>query len=207
MFCDLPYLAFIDTTILAASELCRFTMNATYTSSDVAGTVLSLPGLIWNLYLEYLVFYPSNSWVATIAYLFRILATILFIPLLALTLLVRRAQFLISACTNPWQDLVSYGIARLLGIVDPDRPSHVAAKAKGKEEDKLQVPREPKAYFEGEESNMKLAGAHDLSPVVSRSPSPVHTRRTGLTFIPENSTTVEEGADGLRKRQPAQADT
>ncbi|KIY74440.1 hypothetical protein CYLTODRAFT_416275 [Cylindrobasidium torrendii FP15055 ss-10] len=165
-------------------------MNATYASSDVAGTVISIPGLIWNLYLDYLVFYPSNSWVATIAYLFRILATILFIPLLALTLL----------------DLVSYGVARLLGIVDPDRPSHVAAKAKGKEEDKLQVPREPKAYFEGEESNLKLAGAHDLSPVVSRSPSPVHTRRTGSTFIPENATTVEEGADSLRKRQPAPVD-
>ncbi len=66
------------------------------TSLNMTVTISSVPGLVWDLYLEYLVFYQPNSWVATFAYVFRIIAIILFIPILALTLLVRATSFSVS---------------------------------------------------------------------------------------------------------------
>lgn len=73
-------------------------MNVTdYSSSDVVGAVSSLPKLLWNLYLDHLVFYSADSWVATVAYSFRILAAIVFFPVLAVVLLVR-AYFIPTSC-------------------------------------------------------------------------------------------------------------
>ncbi|KAI9511177.1 hypothetical protein F5148DRAFT_1374003 [Russula earlei] len=54
---------------------------------------------IWNLYIDYLWNYDSNSSVATIAYIFRIWAILAILPTLALALL----------------DVTSYVIARTLG--------------------------------------------------------------------------------------------
>ncbi len=48
----------------------------------------SLPRLIWDLYLEYLWYYSPNSWVAHIAYGFRIIAIFLISPIVIVTLLV-----------------------------------------------------------------------------------------------------------------------
>ena len=43
---------------------------------------------LWNLYIDYLWNYDSNSWVATIAYAFRIWAILAILPTLVLALLV-----------------------------------------------------------------------------------------------------------------------
>ncbi|KAI0256273.1 hypothetical protein BJV78DRAFT_1278799 [Lactifluus subvellereus] len=61
--------------------------------------ILAVPAYLWNGYIVYLWNYDSNSWVATIAYVFRILAIIAILPTLVLSLL----------------DVTSYVIARTLG--------------------------------------------------------------------------------------------
>jgi hypothetical protein len=48
----------------------------------------SILACLWNWYIDYLWNYDSNSWVATIAYAFRIWAMIAILPTLVLGLLV-----------------------------------------------------------------------------------------------------------------------
>jgi len=62
-------------------------------------SVLAAPSYLWNFYLRYLWNYDSNSWVAAIAYAFRIWAIFAIFPTLVLGLL----------------DVTSYVIARTLG--------------------------------------------------------------------------------------------
>jgi hypothetical protein len=50
--------------------------------------ILVAPSYLWNTYLDYLWNYDSNSWVATIAYGFRIWAIFAILPTLVLGLLV-----------------------------------------------------------------------------------------------------------------------
>lgn len=51
----------------------------------------SIPGTLWAHYLTYLVFYEPDSWVATVAYAFRIVALLIALPIIVLGLLVRYA--------------------------------------------------------------------------------------------------------------------
>lgn len=50
--------------------------------------MLAAPAYVRNCYIDYLWNYDSNSWVATIAYIFRIWAIIAILPPLVLSLLV-----------------------------------------------------------------------------------------------------------------------
>ena len=51
---------------------------------------------LWNWYIDYLWNYDSNSWVATIAYAFRIWAILAILPTLVLGLLVSSGHVLPS---------------------------------------------------------------------------------------------------------------
>jgi len=48
-----------------------------------------MSSFLWNKYIDYLCNYDSNSWVAAIAYAFRIWAILAILPTLVLALLVR----------------------------------------------------------------------------------------------------------------------
>lgn len=52
-------------------------------------SIFALPFNLWNAYVDYLWNYDSNSWVATVAYAFRIWAILAILPTLVLALLVR----------------------------------------------------------------------------------------------------------------------
>ena len=63
----------------------------------------SLPHLLWQYYLEYLWFYEPRSWVARIAYTFRVLAFMMIVPVVFIALLVRSPFFtpsLFCACLH-----------------------------------------------------------------------------------------------------------
>jgi len=51
-------------------------------------SIFTVPSYLWNEYVDYLWNYDSNSWVATIAYAFRIWAILAILPTLVLALLV-----------------------------------------------------------------------------------------------------------------------
>jgi len=70
----------------------------------------SAPRLVWDSYVELLWAYKPDSWVARLAYSFRILAVLLVLPVIVLTLL----------------DITSYVIARTLGVVDDVKVSTTA---------------------------------------------------------------------------------
>ena len=61
-------------------------------------SIFALPSYLWNSYVDYLWNYDSNSWVATVAYAFRIWAILAILPTLVLALLVSN-HFLSQ--TNP----------------------------------------------------------------------------------------------------------
>lgn len=58
------------------------------TVDTTATVVVSFPRVAWDLYIEYLWNYEPNSWVASAAYMFRILGLLMFAPVITLTLLV-----------------------------------------------------------------------------------------------------------------------
>jgi len=65
-------------------------MNVSFYTSQVTQIEpLSIPGILWTCYLEYLWFYEPDSWVATIAYSFRVFAFLVALPFVILGLLVR----------------------------------------------------------------------------------------------------------------------
>ncbi|KIY51051.1 hypothetical protein FISHEDRAFT_71345 [Fistulina hepatica ATCC 64428] len=89
--------------------------------------VLVYPRRLWELYLEYLVFYEPNSWTAFIARAFRILAIFIIFPIFVFTSLVR-SKFLIdldapSDTLVCIQDIASYVVARTLGVIDDVKAS------------------------------------------------------------------------------------
>ncbi|KAG7446266.1 uncharacterized protein BT62DRAFT_1075854 [Guyanagaster necrorhizus] len=175
--------------------------NGTYVPSIASAMSPSfLPRLIWDLYLEYLWYYSPNSWVACIAYGFRIIAIFLVSPIVIITLL----------------DLASYGVARTLGIVDAVKASTSDSASAGLNAPALNVDdvtpldsldtSSPHAYFTSDEN--KLSGVDGLSPVVSRATSPTITRRQ----LPEEEARVISGDAGgdevhLRRRQNQAEDT
>ena len=84
-------------------------------------SVVALLSYLWNAYVDHLWNYHSNSWVATLAYAFRLWAILAILPTLVLALLVsiiflsltRRSP---AADTDTYtQDVTSYVIARTLG--------------------------------------------------------------------------------------------
>ncbi|KAF9452707.1 hypothetical protein P691DRAFT_803426 [Macrolepiota fuliginosa MF-IS2] len=77
-------------------------------TSQITSTPPSaVPGFIINTYTKYLWNYGPESWVARIASSYRVLAFIIALPVIILSLL----------------DIVSYGIARTLGVVDDVKAS------------------------------------------------------------------------------------
>ncbi|KAJ7217854.1 hypothetical protein GGX14DRAFT_438600 [Mycena pura] len=163
-------------------------------SMDISSP-LSIPRLAWGFYVDYLWNWTDHpgSWISRIAYISRIFAILLILPVVVLTLL----------------DIASYGIARTLGIID-----EVKASTSDKETIHNQVPLvriyeptpapapcmatdsdlqsecsstdtlpplrawNPPAYFTSEENSLKLSGVGVFSPAASRPPSPTLTRRT-----------------------------
>ncbi|KAJ3567323.1 hypothetical protein NP233_g6437 [Leucocoprinus birnbaumii] len=76
--------------------------------SRIAATPPSaVPGLIAHGYTKYLWNYEPNSWVAKVASFYRVLTLLVALPVIILGVL----------------DIVSYGIARTLGIVDDVKAS------------------------------------------------------------------------------------
>ncbi|KLO16973.1 hypothetical protein SCHPADRAFT_901128 [Schizopora paradoxa] len=69
--------------------------------------VQDVPSQLWQLYFDYLWDPTPGSWVSTIAYAFRVIAIMIMFPFALLTLL----------------DIVSYVIARTLGVVETTRAS------------------------------------------------------------------------------------
>ena len=51
-------------------------------------SIFLVPSYLWNSYVDYLWNYDSSSWVATVAYAFRIWAILAILPTLVLALLV-----------------------------------------------------------------------------------------------------------------------
>ncbi|KAF4620626.1 hypothetical protein D9613_000439 [Agrocybe pediades] len=83
-------------------------MNVSYYTSQVTRIEpSSIPGTLWAYYLEYLWYYEPDSWVARIAYSFRVLAFLVALPFIVLGLV----------------DISSYVIARTLGVVDDVKAS------------------------------------------------------------------------------------
>ena len=69
-------------------------MNITAYTSEVSSRLgglapLALPRTLWAYYLEYLWFYPPDSWVAKIASTSLALAVLVSLPIVVLGLLVR----------------------------------------------------------------------------------------------------------------------
>ncbi|EIN11747.1 hypothetical protein PUNSTDRAFT_131902 [Punctularia strigosozonata HHB-11173 SS5] len=70
-------------------------------------SILTVPYIIWRWYLDTLVYYDPQSWVASVAHAFRILAFVLIAPFAILTML----------------DVTSYVIARTLGVIETTKAS------------------------------------------------------------------------------------
>jgi len=156
----------------------------------------AIPSILWEYYLENLWFYDQGSWVARVAYTFRVLAFLLIIPMSGITLL----------------DIASYVIARTLGVVDDvkastsdkntihsksdtpiillnDDTSPTSApstplpnslhmhKTERFEDEKVSTAGHPQAYFA---SDLTLSGVGVFSPAVSQPPSPTLSRRNLL---------------------------
>ncbi|KAI0305453.1 hypothetical protein B0F90DRAFT_1666351 [Multifurca ochricompacta] len=162
-------------------------------------SILAVPSSIWNWYIHYLWNYDNNSWVATIAYGFRIWAILAILPTLILGLL----------------DVTSYVIARTLG--DPTAStSHkssfatVLSKSESESNDatlaaspteeklilaaspvavdpKIQIPatptRSPTFFVDGDcddDGAARLSGVGVFSPIASAPGSPTASRRNFL---------------------------
>ncbi|KDQ57801.1 hypothetical protein JAAARDRAFT_35491 [Jaapia argillacea MUCL 33604] len=174
-------------------------------------SIISTPRIVWDWYVQYLVFYESGSWVDKTASTFRVLAFLLVSPFMILTLL----------------DVASYLIARTLGVIDDTkastsdttekteamlkhstptilvqdesstpasesetnfdlRPSSYNAHNTADQLHMNAAPEEPKAYFvTPTEESMKLSGVGVFSPAASRSPSPTIERRTRKMVAPQ----------------------
>ncbi|KAG2016139.1 hypothetical protein CC2G_009338 [Coprinopsis cinerea AmutBmut pab1-1] len=159
-------------------------MNVTQYISEVTSQVTqtspsAYPGLVWTYYIRYLWNYEPESWVARIAYFFRVFAILLSLPTLLLGLL----------------DIVSYGIARTLGVIDDVKAStsdkatvHIVENAPSirvEDTDSLaggdslnQTPPSKPSEFFATDNNVNLSGVDVLSPAASRPPSPTITRKS-----------------------------
>ncbi|KAF9529207.1 hypothetical protein CPB83DRAFT_852857 [Crepidotus variabilis] len=178
------------------------------TISDFASQIaqispLSIPGLLWAWYLEYLWNYEGNSWVARTAYTFRVLAVLICLPFVIFGLL----------------DIASYIVARTLGVVDVVKAStsdkatvHGTTDAPQVQiqiqDDSSTTSLENSLYsqsdrnsgidhnihnlsqsslassshgngssFYGENGNLRLAGVGVFSPMASQPPSPTLSRQ------------------------------
>ncbi|KAJ7594309.1 hypothetical protein C8J56DRAFT_926441 [Mycena floridula] len=135
----------------------------------------SVPLFLWELYIEHLCNFSANSWVAKVAYTFRVLAVLLILPFLILGLL----------------DIASYGIARSLGVIDlseastsdkatvhdSDAPVILIHSAASESEKTTDNPSDHAYHFTSESGNLKLSGVGVFSPASSRPASPTLSRR------------------------------
>jgi hypothetical protein len=62
-------------------------------ASGISLKLSSIPHLLWQYYLEYLIFYEPTSWVGRIAHSFRLLAIIFIMPMVFISLLVRTSLY------------------------------------------------------------------------------------------------------------------
>ncbi|KAG6812034.1 hypothetical protein H0H92_004696 [Tricholoma furcatifolium] len=184
-------------------------MNVSSYLADISHQFTQVPlssylAVLWNYYIQYLWHYQPNSWVARIAYICRVLAILISLPIIILGLL----------------DISSYGIARTLGVIDDvkastsdsstvhgtiDAPSirassssesptpspytdfeHESTNASDPSRQKRGSPlhylgaSQPLAFYASDEGdNLKLSGVGVFSPAASRPPSPVLTRKAG----------------------------
>ncbi|CAL1706828.1 unnamed protein product [Somion occarium] len=157
------------------------------TTMSIYESVLSTPRFLWDLYVEYLWNYKPDSWVASGASTFRVLAFLTISPFIVLTLL----------------DVISYVIARTLGVIDDTKAatsedvtdtggvtpgeapiiriqeSDSSSRSSSEEVDKTPS-HPPLTYFENPvegEGNLKLSGVDMFSPAPSQPPSPTLSRR------------------------------
>ncbi|KAI9442494.1 hypothetical protein H4582DRAFT_1287209 [Lactarius indigo] len=148
------------------------------------------PPYLWDWYIDYLWNYDHNSWVATIAYGFRIWAILAILPTVVLCLL----------------DVTSYVIARTLGdptastthkssfahadpfksdpnipdtaLVTPSPSQGELTSAAGAIDHELTATAAEATYFvDDEDGAARLAGVGVFSPVVSMPGSPMLSRR------------------------------
>jgi len=169
----------------------------------------SIPGTLWEYYVQYLWLYEPDSWVARIAYSCRVLAILVSLPIIILGLL----------------DISSYGIARTLGVIDDVKASTsdkstvaistpsiqvIDATSSSSESafsdsdldsmtdhklhnrirsplsdsnDKL-LPSQPPVFYASEGNSLSLSGVGVFSPAASQPSSP----------------TIKSGAENLRYR-------
>ncbi|KAI0055162.1 hypothetical protein BV25DRAFT_1843152 [Artomyces pyxidatus] len=128
---------------------------------------LELPAQLWRWYVDYLWNYERDSWVASTASTFRVLAILTILPGILLTLL----------------DVTSYVIARTLG--DPTASTSVPPP-------ETPAPAPPRIVvhpFDGEE---RLAGVGVFSPAASQPGSPTLSRAA-----PRGDETEGEGEGSL----------
>jgi len=174
----------------------------------------SIPGLLWACYVQYLWNYESGSWVARIAYVCRILAILVCLPIIILGLL----------------DIASYGIARTLGVID-DVKASTSDKATvhdtmtppsiridgmitpGSESDQDSLTdhtlhnrmrsslsdEEPKfspppVFYAGEDNNLRLSGVGVFSPAASQPPSPTSSFTSGRVNLWKRTTSSPSAA-------------
>ncbi|KAJ7072132.1 hypothetical protein C8F01DRAFT_973856 [Mycena amicta] len=163
----------------------------------------SAPAVVWRFYVDSLwksTEHP-NSWISQIAYVCRILAILLIIPVLVLILL----------------DIASYGIARTLGVIDVTAASTSDKKTIHNNHLPLvevyqpttplpdSPTTDPDAYFTAEPNSLKLAGVGVFSPAASRPPSPTITRKA----LPPEDKRIDVEEEGIvfttRKRAARKA--
>ncbi|KAI0318252.1 hypothetical protein OF83DRAFT_45393 [Amylostereum chailletii] len=122
-------------------------------------SLVAAPYQLWRWYVDYLWYYERDSWVASTASTFRILAAITLFPGIVLVLL----------------DVASYVIARTLG--DP-----TASTSSNPPRIVIETEAVPSPFFispeDGEDDGTaRLAGAGVFSPAPSQPGSPVATRK------------------------------
>ncbi|KAI0789111.1 hypothetical protein C8Q75DRAFT_703073, partial [Abortiporus biennis] len=171
----------------------------------------STPLILWDLYIEYLWNYEEGSWVNSIASYFRILAFLLIAPFVLLTLL----------------DVVSYIIARTLGVIDDTKAStsyievlpessspSVGSEAPSiliqdesssdsvsmKDGGEITPMRQQSVGFPGEGGNLKLSGVGVFSPAPSQPPSPTLSRKD-LSLHMSHQVPRKEDSIGERGKQ------
>ncbi|KDR75185.1 hypothetical protein GALMADRAFT_279957 [Galerina marginata CBS 339.88] len=191
-------------------NLSFYTSEFTLQVSQISPT--SIPGTLWAYYIEYLWLYKPDSWVARMAYSFRVLAILVSLPIVILGLLD--------------QDIASYGIARTLGVIDDVKASTSDKATVHAQPPSIQLngtisPSSDSAFSDSDRDSLidhtmhnkmrsplsdstsslppvfyaedKLSGVGLFSPAASQPPSPTSSRR----HLPLSSV---NGAEHLRYR-------
>ncbi|KXN91021.1 hypothetical protein AN958_03088 [Leucoagaricus sp. SymC.cos] len=135
----------------------------------------AVPGLIASSYTKYLWNYEPDSWVAKIASSYRVLSLLVALPVIILGVL----------------DIVSYGIARTLGVVDDVKASTSDKTTETSEETEI-----PVIQINGESTPTSESADSDREPTESF----LQGRRravSGLLVASQPKTFYASDSDGL----------